>query len=230
VYEVPVDQFRAQEQPDGPGFIEVQGSASVDVAVDFARIAFAVETRAVTAADAAAENAELMDAVLRNVRAGGFRDLELETFGYALRPEYGLSDDRVRTIEGYAALNHVAATIGDVEAVGTVIDRAIAVGANRIVSISFDTSDTEAARAEALAQAVRNARAQARVMAEALGYELGEVLEVRGGAERPFPLTMGSDAMLMRAEAASTPIEAGDRTVTANVTVRFALGAARPGR
>lgn len=230
VYEVPVDPAAAGMVEADPGFIEVQGTASVDVPVDVAQIAFAVETRAVTAADAAAENATLMDAVLRSVRIGGFRGLELQTFGYALRPEYALNDDRVRTIEGYTALNHVSATTTDVEAVGGVIDAAIAAGANRIVSISFDTSDTEAARSEALAAAVRNARAQARVMAEALGYELGAVLEVRGGSERPFPRSVNMDAMLMRAEAAPTPIEAGDRTVTANVTVRFALGPERPGR
>jgi uncharacterized protein YggE len=228
VYEVPVDQFRGAGDRT-PSFIEVSGTASVSVPADLARVAFAVESRAVTAADAAAENADLMDAVLRNVRSGSFRGLELETFGYSLRPEYAFREDRSRVIEAYTALNNVRATVSDPDAVGGVIDAAIAAGANRITSISFEASDTEAARSEALAAAVRHARDQARVIAESLGHSLGVALEVRGGADNPFPRPMEMDVMMMRSEAAPTPIEPGERTVTANVTVRFALGPELPG-
>lgn len=227
VYEVPLD---APRQETEPGFIEVQGSATVTVPSDMARVTFAVETRSVTAADAAAENADLMDAVLRNLRAGAFSSLRLETFGYTLRPEYSFSDERVRTIEAYTALNNVQATVGEVDQVGGVIDAAIAAGANRISSISFDAEDTSDARARALAEAVESARAEARVIAEALGHELGPALEVRGGAERPSPRPVSYEAMSMRADAAPTPIEAGERTVTANVTVRFGLGPGFSGR
>jgi uncharacterized protein len=124
----------------------------------------------------------------------------------------------------------VRATITDVDRVGAVIDAAIAAGANRISSLSFEASDPEAARAEALAAAVNAAREQARTIAEALGHELGPALEVRGGADSPGPRPFVGDYMMMRAEAAPTPIESGDQTVTANVTVRFALGPELPGR
>ena len=90
-------------------------------------------------------------------------------------------------------------------------------------------SDTEEARSQALAEAVASARAQARVIAEALGHELGQPLEVRGGAQRPVPMRAQSP-MLMSAEAARTPIEAGDQSVTATVTIRFALGPELGGR
>jgi uncharacterized protein len=231
VYDVPADQARGAGLDDAePGFIEVSGTASVTVPVDRASVAFAVETRSATASDAAAENALLMEAVLGAVRGGGVRGLTLETFGYTLRPEYSFSDNRIRTIDGYTALNNVRATIGDVDAVGTVIDLAIAAGANRVASISFETTDAEPARAEALALAVRHASAQAEIIAGALGHALGPALEVRGGSDRPTPRNVEMDMMLMRAESAPTPIEAADRTVTANVTVRFALGAALPGR
>lgn len=227
VYEVPLD---APRQEIERGFIEVQGSATVSVPSDMARVTFAVETRSVTAADAAAENADLMDAVLRNLRAGGFSGLRLETFGYTLRPEYSFSDERARTIEAYTALNNVQATVGEVDEVGGVIDAAIAAGANRISSISFDAEDTSDARARALAEAVENARAEARVIAEALGRELGPAVEVRGGAEQPSPQPIMYEAMTMRSDAAPTPIEAGERTVTANVTVRFGLEPGPSGR
>ena len=229
VYEVPLESSGDADENQS-GFIEVQGSAELSIPADLARVTFAVETRAVTAADAAAENADLMDAVLRSLRAGGFTRLRLETFGYALRPEYSFGEDRTRTIEGYTAVNNVQATISDVEAVGGVIDAAIAAGANRIGSISFDTEDTSEARSQALAEAVTAAREEARTIARSLGHELGPALEVRGGAERPSPRPMDMGAMAMRAEGAPTPIEAGEHTVRASVTVRFALGPELPER
>ncbi|MDZ7780851.1 MAG: SIMPL domain-containing protein [Gemmatimonadota bacterium] len=225
VYEVPVEAFAPDEER--PAFIQVRGGASVTLPADRASVTFAVETRAVTATDAAAENANLMDAVLRAVREAGFADLTIETFGYTLQPDYIVRDDRSREIEGYTSLNNVRARVHDMESIGSVVDAAIAAGANRIASIDFEASDTEAARSEALAEAVRSARSQARAIAASLGYELGPVLEVRGGADRSDP--PGIETMLMRNETASTPIEAGTRAVSANVTVRFALGSALPG-
>jgi uncharacterized protein YggE len=191
-----------------------------------------METRAGTANDAAGQNADAMDAVLRAVREARFPGLELETFGYSLRPEYAVASNRTREIVAYTAVNNIRATISDVNQVGRVIDTAIGAGANRVASIQFSASNTDDARAEALAQAVANARAQASVIAASLGYELGAPLEIRGGSQRPVPIR--SDVAFMAtaelARAAPTPVEAGDQTVTASVTIRFALGPELSGR
>ena len=228
-YEVAPEQVaQAQE----PGFIDVSGSGVISVAPDRATVSFAMETRAEAANDAASANADAMDAVLTAVRGGSFSDLDLATFGYALQPEYSArTNTRTREIVAYTALNNVRATISDVDAVGRLIDVAIASGANRVSSISFVASDTERARSQALAEAVASARSQARVIAEALGHELGQPLEVRGGSQRPVP--MSAQVAMMRtveAQAAPTPIEAGDQSVTASVTIRFALGPELGGR
>jgi len=230
IYEIAPEQI-AQAQEAG-AFIEVSGSASVTVPTDRAQVSFAMETRAETAAQAATENADAMDRVLNALRRANLPGLELETFGYSLQPQYATDPARVRTIAAYVASNNVSATITDVDAVGRLIDVAVGAGANRVASITFSASDTDAARAQALAEAVGNARAEAQAMAEALGYGLGAPLEVRGGAQRPPPVPMVfAEAAAMRTvQAAPTPIEAGDQTVTANVTIRFALGPALAGR
>ena len=165
-YEVPVKTTTPEQaQEQGPGWIQVSGNGSVSVAPDRARVSFAVESRAATAADASGANADVMDAVFAAVRAGGFTGLSLETFGYSLRPEYSTNtDQRAREIVAYTAVNNVGATVEDVNTVGRVIDAAISAGANRVASIGFFASDTEAARQEALALAVRSARTEARIV------------------------------------------------------------------
>lgn len=235
IYEVAPEQVAPRQEAQSveeAGFIEVSGTGQVSVPPDRASVAFAMETRAGAADQAAAANADAMDRVLSAIRRADFPDLELETFGYSLQPEYAPRNDRTtREITSYAAYNNVRATTSDIEAVGRVIDTAISAGANRVASISFTASDTDDARAEALAQAVRRARAQAEVIARTLGHELGAALEVRGGAQIPSPIRGGFEmARTMNAQAAPTPIEAGDQTVTASVTIRFALGPELSGR
>ena len=232
LYEVsPEHAAAAQHTQEASSFIEVSGSATVSVRPDRVRAAFAVETRAAVAADASAQNAVLMDAVVRALRQSGVPGLEIETFGYSLRPEYSWSEPtRTQVIDGYTAVNHVRVSASEVAAAGRLLDTAIRAGANRVSSLTFNASDTDAAREEALAMAVRNATAQARTMANALGRTLGAPLEVRGGAQVPMP-RMGAEMAMLRADAAvETPIEAGDLTVSASVTIRFALGGPLEGR
>jgi uncharacterized protein YggE len=217
IYEVAPEQVQSAQE--SPAFIEVSGNATVSVPADRAHVAFAMETQAESAAGAASANATAMDRVLVAVRSADLPGLELETFGYRLQPQYSTDQQRVRRVVGYTALNNVRATITDVDAVGRLIDVAIGAGANRVANIAFSASDTEEARARAMAEA------------QTLGYSLGSPLEVRGGAQRPVPVPMAFSAEAARTvQAVPTPIEAGDQTVTANVTIRFALGPARAGR
>ncbi len=225
VYEVASEQARQAAPAQEQGFIEVSGSGAVSVAVDRARVSFAVETRRPTAAEAASVNADLMDSVLGAIRGAGFAGLDVQTFGYSLSPLYSRQvGDTPPEITGYAVGNNVGVTIEDVDDVGRLLDIAIGAGANRVSRLAFEASDTEEARAAALAAAVENARSEAQVIAAALGRSLGPALEVRGGAQMPSPL---EDAGALRLSAiVTTPIEVGDQIVRANVTIRFALGPA----
>jgi uncharacterized protein YggE len=206
------------------GFIEVTGTGSVAIEADRAHVSFAVETRFAAAAEASAANADAMESVLGALRSAGLEGLRIATFGYSLRPEYVQGGDRTRArvIDGYTAVNNVRATISDVESVGTLIDLAIQSGANRISAVSFSASSAGAAQSEALTAAVEDARSKAMAIASALGKELGDALEVRGGSGQPTPnLQMSTMEVAARVR---TPVEAGDQIVRANVTVRFALG------
>lgn len=213
-------------QEVGPGWIQVGGRGQVSIEPDRASVRVALESRAGTAAEAAEQNAEVMNRVLTALRSAGVPGLEIETSGYALNPEYQVSNDgrRVREIVAYQAMNSVQATVSDVEGVGVLVDAAITAGANRITSISFFASDTEDARRQALALAVESARAEAEVIATSLGYELGPPLEVTGGAQRPMPYEADMAMRSAGMAAAAPPLEAGSQIVTADVSIRFALG------
>ncbi|MCG6956600.1 MAG: SIMPL domain-containing protein [Gemmatimonadetes bacterium] len=223
LYQVPVQAPQTQSR-EAPPTIEVSGSASVHVPADVAKVSFAVETRGKEAAAAASENAQTMSQVMAALRAASLPGLKIETYGYSLNPEYvapSPQGNRARVIDGYTALNNIRVTVSDVQAAGKVMDTAIGAGANRVSGLSFEASETADARREALTRAVSEARTQAQAIADALGRELGPPVEIHGGAQQPTPRPQG--VMLMAREMA-TPVEAGDLTVTASVTIRFAMG------
>jgi uncharacterized protein len=220
----------AQVAPANPEpFVLVNGFGQVRVKTDRARINFAVVTEATTAADAAAKNATQMDAVMRALRGTGIAGLQIESWGYNLSPRYSVNrnqpNDGEPRIVGYTASNNVRVTVDDVSAVGKLIDSGVTGGANQVTSLQFEAKNTDTPKAEALRMAVQNARMQAETMATAMGLTLGPALEVTGGSESPAPPPMPyMDRMAAMSMAApETSIVAADQTVSAHVTIKFAL-------
>jgi uncharacterized protein len=78
-------------------------------------------------------------------------------------------------------MNQVMVRLDDMELVGRVVDAAVGAGANRVTGISFELSDPRTAYHEALRLAVARARAEAEVLADALGEPLGAVMQVSTG-------------------------------------------------
>ncbi|MGD2121330.1 MAG: SIMPL domain-containing protein [Gemmatimonadota bacterium] len=210
--------------PDEGGTIQVTGQAQITVPADLARISFTVETEGTSAGEATEANAALMDAVIEAIRSIGLDDVDIQTFGYSLRPEYQVSreDTGTRTISGYRVQNNIRVEFSDVDAAGTVLDGAVEAGANRVANLQFVASDTRAARLQALREAVSNAREQAEAIASAMEVELGIALEVQGGASAPDPRSPGGIMLRASAEVA-TPVEAGDHLVTASVSIKYRI-------
>jgi uncharacterized protein YggE len=188
------------------------------------RIAFAVETEGESAGEASTGNAAAMDAVISALRRSPVEDVTIETFGYDLQPLYGRTTaNAVRQIEGYRAVNNIGVTAKDVSAAGSLIDLAVAAGANRVASLRFQLSDPGPARLQALREAVAMAQEEARTIADAMGVPLGPPLEVQGGSNVPQVRELARARMEFQA-AAPTPIEAGVQMVSASVTIKYRLG------
>ena len=215
-------------QPDRPEepTLRVTATGEVRAQPDQAVVDFAVETIAATAQQAAAENAGRMQRVIAAlVRAGAPRD-RIETRDYMVLPEYepreSLPGETPR-IRGYRVTNTVSATLAQVEGVGPVIDAGLAAGANRIHGVRFGLSDPQRYRAQALANAVQRARADAEALAAALGVRLGPLRDVATlDFQQPVPMlremVMAGDAAM-----ANTPIQPGEQVVRATVMVHYGV-------
>lgn len=203
-----------------PPTVTTRATGTVTGTPDLLTVALGVSTRADTAGEALAANATAANGLLQVLRDGGVADADLRTSGLTVGPTYGDTGQ----IIGYEVNNEVTATLRDLAAAGGLIDAAgAAVGdAVRVQRLEFSVDDDSAARADARADAVGRARAQAEQLAEAAGVSLGPILsitEVAVDAQPPVPYA--ADAAL---ELASTPVLPGTQDVGVTVEVVHAIG------
>lgn len=218
----------AQERPPEPGRIAVTGEGRATAAPDMATIALAVTREGETAGEALNATSEAMTEVLAAMREIGLEDRDVQTNDVSLSPVYerddGTRPGRTRPeIVGYTARNGVSVRVRDLDLLGTVIDRAVELGANEGGGLFFGNSDSEAMRREARMLAVEDARARAEAMASAAGVELGRIVSLQEGggfspAPRPFEARMVMD------EAAAVPIAAGESEIVERVSAVFEIG------
>jgi uncharacterized protein len=203
--------------------IVVSGSGEAQARPDLANLSFAIETHAPTAADASGRNAALAQKVIDALKAALAGKGKVSTGGYSLTPDYEQTQHRTTPkIIGYNAQNSIIVQTGAMDLLGKLIDAAVAAGANRVNYLNFSLKDDTRARIEAIDTASRDAQAQARALAASLGVKLGRVVKATTVAEsRPMP--MPEFRGMAMASAPSTPIEPGEMTIPATVTLTYEI-------
>lgn len=209
----------------GPPSLVTSGQGEAKVSPDRVSVLVNVQTRAATAAAAAAENARRTKAVLDALGQLDLPKDQLSTEGYSAYPElrYDREGGTPRVI-GYVVTNSVRAESKRVEQAGAIIDAALAAGANMINALSFYAASIDEPRRQAIALAVASARADAEAMAQAAGGRLGSLLELstQGPTVPPRPMfDMAARGKLATAE--QTPINPGQQTVNVFVSARWAF-------
>ncbi|HEY8519834.1 MAG TPA: SIMPL domain-containing protein [Gammaproteobacteria bacterium] len=214
--------------------ITVSGTGEVEADPDHAVVRLGVTGEAEEAAAAQEQVNQVMARVLQAMRRLDVPESDVRTEQLSLYPVYGNPvpgrEAREPQITGYRASNVVAIALDDLGKVGDVIDAGIEAGANQLQGVSFTIRDDAKARAEALRLAVQKARAEADAVAGAMGVTIEGVNQVVVGGYSVQPPQPYVD-MRRAALAESTPVQPGQVTVAASVTVTYNLReGAGPGR
>ena len=203
--------------------IQVTGSGMATVAPDLAVVTLGVTVQAPTAGEAMSQNATRQQAVIAALQDRGVEARDIQTSGLSLSPMQDYSrEGQPPRITGYQAGNVVTVRVRDLQQMGATIDAIVAAGANEVQGISFQRNDPAETEAEARRRAVANARDRAEVIAAAAGQRLGRLIAISDTAQGAAP----PEPMMMRAMAAgkdSTPVQAGELSVSAEVTARWEL-------
>lgn len=207
-----------------PSVISTSATGEARYVPDRATISMGVQTRAVTAAKASADNAVKQRAVIDAIKAQGIAAEQISTVNYNLNAEQAYNPqagDRAPKVTGYVATNTVRVEVKKVDQVGVLIDAAIAKGANEVSSLDFHSSAPDSLRRVALADAYKQALADATVLAQASGGQLAELIElttVGGSSQGPRPAYRLQELVV-----SSTPISVGETSLTVSVAARWRL-------
>ena len=207
--------------------IQTSGTGNVIGTPDRAQVSFSVQTENPDVKTAQAENAVKMAQVHDALLAYGLPRESLKTTGYNIYPVYedtsGLLKPKIKT---YQVTNRLTVTLHNVSQTGEVIDIAVASGINQADSIQFMLSDEkqQELRTEALREAVTRARSDADTISAVMGTKITGVQRAESGSSY-YPVLFQNYALDSAAPkaAAETPIQAGDITVSATVTITYLI-------
>lgn len=213
---------------EAPPTLNVQGGGEVRVVPDQAMVRLGVMEQLPTAEEAQQEVNRVAGAIREGVRNEGIDDRQIQTSRLILSPIYARQNPgatEAPRVVAYRASNTVSILVEDLDRVGAVIDAALDAGANALEGVSFGLMNDLDARLEALRAAAAEARRKAEVMADALGVELGGIRSISegGGSFQPPRIEMAGRAMALAAGDAPTPVSPGELTVSASVSVQYAI-------
>jgi uncharacterized protein YggE len=203
--------------PPTTATLEVIGRAAIQVTPDVAQIAFTVETNARQASEAVSSNAQKTETLLTALRKIMGPEDKLQTTRFNLQPVYD-KDDRLRP-SGYQVGNRVTVDTMQMDKIGDLIDAAAASNAGQISNLQFRSTQEAAHRLEAAVLAVEQARADAEKLARAAIVVLGPVLRIRYAPQNVPGVFFEKATMAM----SRTPIEVGDLTIEAEVSMVFEI-------
>lgn len=207
-----------------------EASAKPDIALTQLTVLRSAETARAALDDANKAMAEVLDAM----KGLKIESRDLQTSGFSITPQYRYDQKPDGTqsppvLVGYEVRNTLSVRIRDIASVGALLDKAVSLGVNQGGDINFTISDPAPIRSAARQDAVKDAMATAKTLADAAGVTLGPVVSIdTGGHEAPpMPAPMARMALAAPQMDKSVPVEAGENTVQA--TVRMVFEIAGPG-
>lgn len=217
--------------------ITVTANSEIAVVPDKAQIGVAVTTQAKTAADTQTQNAEAVNALTDALHKLGIEDKSIQTAYTYLNPRYDYSEQTYTegvvdesedssNIVGYEMTTGLTVKDLDIDKVGEVLRSCVAAGANNADGIQYYSSEYDAKYDEALAEAVKAARAKAEVLAKAAEVKLGGVFSIVEGYQNTAYRYDNAAMGMMEAASAeedSLKVSPGEINIDATVTVTFEI-------
>jgi uncharacterized protein YggE len=224
-------QDKMKDTPKPPT-LRVTGQAVVHAEPDMATFDVGVEIKDPSASKAMAEAGRISDRIVQALMDQKIPKEKLRTSSLSLNQVWEPIPDAVpdnrgnqnRLVYQASHILHVEVGRDRFDDLGEILDAAMKAGANSVNDISFIIKDDTDLRNEGLAQAVKNARSKAEIMAKAADMNLKGIRtleESSGYIEPPRPMMMMAKASF--AGGAPSPISPSDIERTYTVSVEYEL-------
>lgn len=199
----------AAELPNGPHVI-TSGTASVEATPDIATLTIEVAISSKDAADAKkqvdARVAQYFDFLNKN----GIENKDIDAANLRTQPEYDFLKTGESVLKGYKAVRQVQVTLRQLDKLNELLDGALKSGLNEIRAVELGVANPDAYRDRARTQAIENATAQARSLAQGFSAQLGPIYSIRYHVANYQPMPV---ARMFKANDAMTQTDAAQTYV-----------------
>jgi uncharacterized protein YggE len=212
------------------GSMQITGHGEIMAVPDTAYVTSGVTSQGMTAKEALDANNADMKALIDTLKAAGIDAKDIQTSGFSVSPNYVYSDERDANgyqlppkIVGYTVYNGVTVVVRDLASLGSVLDKAVTVGANQVSGVTFAVDDPKDLLNEARKLAFADAREKAELYADAAGVELGALALISEltGYNQPQPYMFKAEAASM--DRSVVPVEVGQVSFSIDVNVSWDL-------
>ncbi|TDR87264.1 SIMPL domain-containing protein [Enterovirga rhinocerotis] len=210
-----------------PPTMSITGRATIEAKPDYAAVSIGVSNKAQTTAAAIDATSSAAGKIAAAAKAFGIEPRDIQTSYVSLQPAYRPVRDPSGVVEqkpdGYSASNSVVVRVRDLGKLGEFLRNVVDGGANHIGGVAFELSDSTKLEGEALAAAVKDARRQADIIAEAAGVKIARIESISvSQGYRPMARVASAPRAMAR-ERADVPVEAGSLDVQSEVQVTFSF-------
>jgi uncharacterized protein YggE len=220
----PVWGAGAEEYPN-PRVATVSGQGEIRAEPDQARLTLGVEAREPTLDAARTQVNRSVEALLKLTRELGIPDRQVNSTRLNVQPEYAwLEKTRTRKLVAYVVSRSVAVDLRELDKLGLLLERGLALGANQVGEPVLDHSRRVELQRDALALATKDALRNAEAMAGALHASVGAVRSLNAAQESPPP--MPAFAMATRTlQVTGTSVGAPETYQPGELVFRASVGA-----
>lgn len=248
-----VHSYGESIQPSSFRSFLVTGHGKAIAIPDVAEFTFTVITQGgKDVASLQSQNTTAANKAIAFVKSEGVADKDIQTQYYNVSPDYQTYDCSIvpqvynevsgaagsvvstpsvkscppASIVGYTITQSVDVKIRDFTKIGDIMGGVVTNGANQVGQLSFTLDDPSAVQNQAEADAITKAKAEAKIIAQSGGFNVGRLLNVQTGGT-PYPVyaesAMGGST-LSSAKTAPTPaIQPGSEEVDMTVTLQYEI-------
>jgi uncharacterized protein YggE len=211
--------------------VELDAEGQVEVKPDKATFNFTVVTEAPQAQEASKANAQEAEKFLAAIKPVLGPEDKVKTLQFNVTPVFrrvekvqGKEKLRKDEIAGYRASHRFQVDLRDLAKLGPVADTALKNGANEVHGPYFSHTQEEDLRNQAVVKALERARKLADALAQAAGLKVARVVKMSTSHAMHPRFEMAKAApMAAPGREVDTPIEVGDITYRARLTVTYEL-------
>lgn len=213
--------------------ITVSGKGEVVVVPDIATVSFGVTVENLDVSKAQTEASAKMNKIIDFLKTKGIDEKDIKTTNYSIYPRYDYTKvaqiypyGGKQVLAAYVVSQTVEVKIRKTAEAGAILTGVSEFGVTDVSGLNFSLDKMDGKKDEARNAAIKDARSQAKVLADQLGVKLLKITSFSESGNLPIYYGMekamlSSAPMGMGADTAQIPV--GENKITSNVTITYEI-------